>query len=309
MRFQDPELFEQLIQPVRGQVCVRPAKGSRFDADVYLVHLNKTGMFTVRANSIQVDADPSQSFFGVSIPLNSPFTCNDRTGHQIYTPGMVHVLQPTERFRFSAADGCRVLVCNFFQEPLHAYAHSLTQGDKPHKLATEISLDASNPKGAELQRGIARTWTRLLNRNAFLETDLSIKELEDDLIAQFMLLTNIFSNHAERMNSPCPAYLNRAEDYLFTSLESPVTRDSIADIAGVSIRTLSRAFMKRHGVGPITFLRQRRLEAAYRDLLGSKAEDTSVTDVAMRYGFAHLGKFSIVYRKTFGESPSHTLAH
>ena len=103
--------------------------------------------------------------------------------------------------------------------------------------------------------------------------------------------------------------MNRAEQYLCANLESPVTRDRVADIAGVSIRTLSRAFMKRHGVGPITFLRQRRLEAAYRDLLGSKAEDTSVTDVAMRYGFAHLGKFSIVYRRTFGESPSTTLAH
>lgn len=261
MQFRNPEHFEQLVRPVVGNACVRPAKGSRFDADVHLVHLDKTGMFTVRANSLKVDIDPSQQFFGVSIPLNSPFTCNDRTRHQVYAPGMAHVLQPTERFDFSAADCCRVLVCNFFSEPLHAYARRLTQGDNPHKLETAISLCASDPENVKLQRAIARTWTRLINSNAFLETDLSVKELEDALIAQFLLITNIYSNHAERIYNHDPVYMNRAEEYLCANLESPVTRDSIADIAGVSIRTLSRAFLKRHGVGPITFLRQRRLES------------------------------------------------
>ncbi len=309
MRLRNPEQFEQLVQPVVGHVCVRPARGSRFDADVRLVQLDKIGLFTVRANSLAVDADPSQQFFGVTIPLNSPFTCNNRATHEIFSPGMAHVLQPTERFEFSAADGCRVLVCNFFHEPLQAYAQRLTQRVRPHKLETAISLGVSVPENVNLQRTIARTWTRLINSNELIETDVSIKELEDELIAQFMLITNICSNLAERINNSYPVYMNRVEEYLCANLESPVTRDSIADIAGVSIRTLSRAFMKQHGVGPITFLRQRRFEAAYRDLLGSKAEDTSVTDVAMRYGFAHLGKFAVVYRRLFGESPSHTLAH
>ncbi len=309
MRLRNPEQFEQLVQPVVGHVCVRPARGSRFDADVRLVQLDKIGLFTVRANSLAVDADPSQQFFGVTISLNSPFTCNDRAEHQVYTSGRVHVLQPTERFEFSAADGCRVLVCNFFKGPLLAYAQRLTQRDRPHKLETAISLEVSVPESINLQRAIARTWARLINSNELIETDLSIKELEDELIAQFMLITNTYGNHAERINHCYPVYMNRAEEYLCANLETPVTRDSLAAIAGVSIRTLSRAFMKRHGLGPITFLRQRRFEAAYRDLLGSTAEDTSVTDVAMRYGFAHLGKFAVVYRRLFGESPSHTLAH
>ncbi len=234
MRLQAPEQFEQFLQPVGGDVRVRPARGSRFDVDIHLAHLNRMGLFTVRADSLKVDAEPSHQFFGITIPLNSPFTCNDKTERQVYTPGTAHVLQPTERFSFSAADGCRVLVCNIFLEPLQTYAQRLTQGDNEYKLETAISLVASQPEGAALQRAVARTWTRLLNSNVLVETDLSIKELEDELIAQFLLLTNIFRNVSEHVKNPCPVYMGRVEEYLCANLELPVTRDSIAAIAGVS---------------------------------------------------------------------------
>ncbi len=53
----------------------------------------------------------------------------------------------------------------------------------------------------------------------------------------------------------------------------------------------------------------RHLGTSYRELLGTNQRESSVTDIAMRFGFAQLGKFSVEYRRTFGESPSTTLAH
>jgi AraC-like DNA-binding protein len=50
------------------------------------------------------------------------------------------------------------------------------------------------------------------------------------------------------------------------------------------------------------------MEAAYRDLLGAMRDETSVTQVASKYGFTHLGKFSVEYKRLFQESPSKTLA-
>ena len=34
----------------------------------------------------------------------------------------------------------------------------------------------------------------------------------------------------------------------------------------------------------------------------------SVTEIAMQWGFTHMGRFSIEYRRRFGESPSETLS-
>jgi transcriptional regulator GlxA family with amidase domain len=42
------------------------------------------------------------------------------------------------------------------------------------------------------------------------------------------------------------------------------------------------------------------------ELLRSDSQST-VTTVALRYGFAHLGRFSAYYQSSFGEAPSMTL--
>ena len=58
----------------------------------------------------------------------------------------------------------------------------------------------------------------------------------------------------------------------------------------------------------MAFIKQRRLDAAYLDLLSAKPDVTSVTQIAFSYGFSHAGKFAIEYRKVFGETPSTSLA-
>ena len=107
--------------------------------------------------------------------------------------------------------------------------------------------------------------------------------------------------------SPADFVLRRTEDYICANLDKAITRDQLSDTTGVSIRSLNRAFQKRYGSGPMAFVRQRRLDACYAKLAGSETEATTVTDVAMNYGFNHLSDFAIAYKKAFGESPSTSL--
>jgi AraC-like DNA-binding protein len=44
-----------------------------------------------------------------------------------------------------------------------------------------------------------------------------------------------------------------------------------------------------------------------RDALLCADGQSTVTMVALRYGFAHLGRFSAYYQRTYGEPPSITL--
>jgi len=60
-------------------------------------------------------------------------------------------------------------------------------------------------------------------------------------------------------------------------------------------------------MGPMAFLRRRRLEAARRDLFATSPREVSITEVALRYAFAHLSRFAADYRRCFGESPTETL--
>ena len=55
-------------------------------------------------------------------------------------------------------------------------------------------------------------------------------------------------------------------------------------------------------------LRSLRMQRAHRDLqIAEPSEGTSVAAVAARWGFTHLGRFAIEYRRRFGINPSQTL--
>jgi len=71
-----------------------------------------------------------------------------------------------------------------------------------------------------------------------------------------------------------------------------------------STRTLEYSFDHVAGVPPSKYLKCLRLCCARRDLKDSA--EASVTAVAVKWGFWHLGRFSIAYREMFGELPSQT---
>jgi AraC-like DNA-binding protein len=50
-----------------------------------------------------------------------------------------------------------------------------------------------------------------------------------------------------------------------------------------------------------------RLSQVRGALLSARGQFVTVTEIATDFGFAELGRFSVEYRKVFGESPSETL--
>jgi AraC-like DNA-binding protein len=87
----------------------------------------------------------------------------------------------------------------------------------------------------------------------------------------------------------------------------PATADLGAAL-GVSDRWVRAAFQKMFGVSASAFFRARAMDGAHRELRQAAPGSVSVTEVAMRWGFWHLGRFSATYRSFFGELPSETLA-
>ena len=63
------------------------------------------------------------------------------------------------------------------------------------------------------------------------------------------------------------------------------------------------------GLSPKQYTIAQRLRAVRAALLTADPKTTTVTDVAMTFGFFELGRFAGRYRSAFGESPSATLRH
>ncbi len=100
----------------------------------------------------------------------------------------------------------------------------------------------------------------------------------------------------------------QAERLALDMHDKPVSIAALCRILTVSDRTLRKAFRVAYGLSPCRYLRMLRLRKVRQALMSSSPYPvTSVTEVATQYGFGELGRFSVEYRKVFGESPSATL--
>lgn len=106
---------------------------------------------------------------------------------------------------------------------------------------------------------------------------------------------------------PRPLFLARATEFLAAHAGDDIGPADLVAACGVSLRTLQDAFARHFGVGPMTWLRNLRLDRVRAELERAAPGAVTVGDVAARWGFYHLSHFTAAYRRRFGELPSETL--
>ena len=89
--------------------------------------------------------------------------------------------------------------------------------------------------------------------------------------------------------------------------KGPLRIPELARAVGTGVRNLEYAFRRHFDATPKQLLTAHRFHGARRELLEAHAVDASVTAIALRWGFRHLGRFSTEYRRWFDELPSESL--
>jgi AraC family ethanolamine operon transcriptional activator len=127
-------------------------------------------------------------------------------------------------------------------------------------------------------------------------------------VIESMTASIVMGSPSER-DGPLPSALKvvkRVEEYLDAFGPGPIHISQICGHLHVSRRTLHRAFNEALGIGPIAFLRHRRLCAVHTMLRSGSAVRQPISDLAMQFGFQNLGRFAGYYHTLFGEYPSET---
>ncbi|TDX81395.1 AraC family transcriptional regulator [Rathayibacter sp. PhB151] len=106
---------------------------------------------------------------------------------------------------------------------------------------------------------------------------------------------------------PRSGRLRTAIEFMYAHAHEPIRTETIAEACGVGLRTLQSEFRREFGFTAVDYLRRIRLDAVRKELRAKASGEVSVTEVAHRWGFAHLGRFSASYAHRFGERPSTTL--
>jgi len=103
-----------------------------------------------------------------------------------------------------------------------------------------------------------------------------------------------------------PESLAKAIAYIHRHAKSGIGVNDIAASVHLTPRALQYLFRRQLDTTPMEYLRQIRLQYAHRDLvIGDR--NTTVGATAARWGFAHTGRFAMLYRRVYGQSPHTTL--
>lgn len=303
-RFSDPDAFNAAIAAASRGARAAPLKQTDFQIDLSLAQLPRTALFMVEPTNVQAARPASGDLWSLAIPVTGGFSANvgGRGRHRDFGSGDLHLLHEDRDFGLRAAGSSQILVANVLSNDLRKKAADLACAGTG-ELAEVIS--AASPDGGALQRFALHLWRELEGPGGLWDCPLALAEMEDALVS--LLASAASPKRSDTKSRTTLATMRRVEEFLMQHLTRPVTRPELAAAAGVSIRTVSRGFQHQYGVGPLAWLKARRLEAAQRELRAAARGEMSVTEVALRYGFDHLGRFAADYRRRFGETPSETL--
>ncbi|AJG21275.1 AraC family transcriptional regulator [Cupriavidus basilensis] len=255
---------------------------------------------------VQIEPGPLDDFLLVQMPLAGHAQIHCGQQQILSDRDMASVLTPSDPVRMRWSHDSDQLIVR------------VERGALERVCAAHLGHRSQAPLRFELGMGWRRlaAWYQLMHYLADLlalapdaaRHPLTACQLEQLVIGT--LLTVQPHSLAEAMRARgkplAPRHVKQVEEYIHAHAQAPLTPALLAEIAGVSLRGLYAGFREHRGISPMAYLRAVRLERVRHDLLNDPEID-SVTAAALRWGFCHLGRFSVEYRKSFGEPPGQTL--
>ena len=152
--------------------------------------------------------------------------------------------------------------------------------------------------------------SEIVSAQSLIHRGVAAGPIEDLIVSTLLYIHR--SNYTDRLRTRARpsgrAAVRRSVEYIEAHLAERITLADLAGYARMSPRSIQQGFREDLRTTPVAYIRDLRLQRVRADLMQAMPGDgVTVTDVAERWGFGHLGNFSVLYRQRFGESPSKTL--
>lgn len=179
----------------------------------------------------------------------------------------------------------------------------------PHASSSPAWLAPRSQDAAALVKRTVTYATDVVNHG-----DTAMAETLSDSLARLLrdaVLTGFACGNgaaAPESTDPLPATLRAALTYIEADASRRISLADLAREAYATPRTVQYLFRRYLNTTPTAYVRGLRLASARQELLMAHRSETTVSATASRWGFGHTGRFAVLYRQTYGESPHQTLA-
>jgi len=304
----DPEMTRDFMGAKEFYLDPCPRDARAFDFAASAVYLPNSYLGYIQYGSavtVRVPADRRRDDYFIHFPLRGQAEVTNRAGSVVCGPGQAVISSPAGHLMRSEAASTRITLSLTAAAVTGQIAALL--GEVPRQpLEFTPTADLTSPAGRRIDRQVRLAIADL--DDGAMPVNAIMASMYEQLIITGLLLyqpsnyTAALEKHAARV---APRDVQRAVDYMQGRLDEPITLADIVAASGIPGRTLMKHFRDHWGVSPMRYLRNARL-ARVREALMRARPSESVTDIALTWGFNHLGRFAIEYRVQFGESPSDT---
>lgn len=249
---------------------------------------------------VAVTPVPFDDFVLVSRPVEGRFAARGGTGERQLRVGEAVALDAHTSYELGFEHGCRLLTLRVDRAAVEdaAAAHHGLEDPAPVRFAL----------GSRPDPAARRTWdavTRFLLDGPAGSSPLLDGQIERMVAAALVECFRVlpFPEPPARPSRPRRRAVERAVAFVEHSAGEDIGLLDIARAAEVSPRVLQAAFRHHLDTTPLRHLREVRLRRAQDELRVATREDTTVAEVAHRWGFGNLGRFAAEYERLFGRLP------
>lgn len=249
-------------------------------------------------NHLQVACEPPPGFVGIFLPRLG--TGNGSALGNDLSDGDLIVFPPNSEMEFVTREEVQNSTLFLPEDDFLSAARALAPAARLYS-PQSASVHRGDVGGfAAIQRDIVTAYS----------TGSLDSEMTSNLLASTILWIVDASSQpgAERLEaSAASAFARRAQNYIEEHLRETIRLRDLCEHTGIGLRTLQRCFATQFQISPTDYIKAQRLNAVRRELVAIDPIHCRVTDIALRNGLSHLGRFSADYKSFFGELPSETL--
>ncbi len=291
---------------------MRPAdRSARLTARFAFLHLGRLTLADVRYGAEMTGRSDEFGSYHVNLPLAGSFTASQGgrpisgdAGHAgVYRPVGDNVLHR------SSAD-CRLLALKVDRPALEGQLALLLGEPVRGSLRLHGELDVRRPPGHTCANLIRLIGAEIDNPTGLIFDPMVAAPLEEAVLIALLFATGHQYHdvlHGRERPAGRVRHVARTIEAIQAEPRRPYTLTGLAEMAGVSPRSLRQEFHRQVGMAPMAYVREVRLARAHADLRAADPEQTSVADIARRWGYPRPSRFAARYRQRYQAAAAETL--
>lgn len=249
-------------------------------------------------------------YFGVHMPMNGRAVCHHHDHEFEANTIRALVTNPEKALVMEFDDDSPQLLIRIEEPALCEYLTRLRGRRLADPLVFHPEFDLTTDVAVRWHAAVQLLHTEAYHAGSLVQQGHGISGIEELVMNSLLYIqpSNYHDEFVRPVTDPGRRVVADAMRFIDSQLAEPITMESIAQAVHMSVRSIQQGFRDELGMSPMAYVRERRLERVHNELSDALPSDgVTVTEVATRWGFNHLGSFAVEYRKRWGVTPSETL--